>query len=156
VPAAATIDAGAITLNGRELTRLSERELRAVRGKEMALIFQEPLAALDPVFRVGEQIAEGLRAHERLGRRTAWQRAVEVLHEVGLPDPRRAAHAYPHELSGGMRQRAVIAQAIACRPALLIADEPTTALDASHQGQIIDLLLRIQAEHRIALLLISH
>jgi oligopeptide/dipeptide ABC transporter ATP-binding protein len=130
--------------------------MRAVRGKEIGMIFQEPLTALNPVYTVGEQVAEGLRLHENMSRRAAGARAVELLKEVGLPVPRQAARAYPHQLSGGQRQRAMIAQAVACRPALLIADEPTTALDVSLQAQIIDLLLRLQSERQLAILLITH
>jgi oligopeptide/dipeptide ABC transporter ATP-binding protein len=150
------IEAGSVRLRERELTALAENEMRQVRGKDVGMIFQEPLTALNPVYSVGEQIAEGIRLHDNLGRRAAWQRAVEVLAEVGVPDPRRRACAYPHQLSGGQRQRAMIAAAIACRPALLLADEPTTALDVSVQAQIIDLLLRLQAEHRLAIVLITH
>jgi oligopeptide/dipeptide ABC transporter ATP-binding protein len=155
-PSEAQIQADSITLRGRELTRLTEREMCAVRGKDMAMVFQEPLTALNPVYTVGEQIAEGLRLHEKLGRTAAWERAVEAMHEVGIPEPRQRAREYPHQLSGGLRQRVTIAQAIACRPALLIADEPTTALDVSLQAQIIDLLLKLQADLRLSILLITH
>jgi peptide/nickel transport system ATP-binding protein len=156
LPPAARLEAEAITLRGRELTLLTEREMRAVRGKDLAMIFQEPLTALNPVYPVGEQIAEGLRLHENLNRRVAWERAVEALREVGIPDPRQRAREYPHQLSGGLRQRAMIAMAMAGRPSLLIADEPTTALDVSVQAQILDLLLHLQAERRMSLLLITH
>jgi peptide/nickel transport system ATP-binding protein len=152
----AAIESGSIRLRGRELTDLSEKEMRGVRGKDVGMIFQEPLTALNPVYTVGEQVAEGLRLHEGLGRRAAWQRAIETLAEVGVPDPARRASAYPHQLSGGQRQRAMIAAAIACRPALLLADEPTTALDVGVQGQILDLLRKLQAERGLAMLLITH
>jgi oligopeptide/dipeptide ABC transporter ATP-binding protein len=152
----ADIESGSIRLRDRELTGLSEKEMRGVRGKDVGMIFQEPLTALNPVYTVGEQIAEGLRLHEGLGRRAAWQRAIDTLAEVGVPDPARRASAYPHQLSGGQRQRAMIAAAIACRPALLLADEPTTALDVGVQGQILDLLRKIQAELGLAILLITH
>jgi peptide/nickel transport system ATP-binding protein len=155
-PPAAKVEAHSITLSGNELTRFSEREMRAVRGKEVGIVFQDPLTALNPVWPVGEQVAEGLRLHERLGRRAAWERSVEALREVGIADPRQRASEYPHQLSGGMRQRAMIAAAIACRPSLLIADEPTTALDVTLQAQIIDLLLRLRQERRLSMLLITH
>jgi oligopeptide/dipeptide ABC transporter ATP-binding protein len=147
---------GSVRLGGRELTRLTESEMRRVRGKELAMVFQDPAAALDPVYRVGEQIAEGLRWHERLGRQAAWARAVASLGEVGLPQPDSWARAYPHQLSGGMRQRALIATAIACGPRALIADEPTAALDLTLRRQVIALLNRLRAERRLALLIISH
>jgi oligopeptide/dipeptide ABC transporter ATP-binding protein len=155
-PPAAALAAESIALRGRELTRLSEREMRGVRGKEVGVVFQDPLTALNPVWPVGEQVAEGLRLHEGLGRRAAWARAVEALREVGIADPARRASEYPHQLSGGMRQRAMIAAALACRPPLLIADEPTTALDVTLQAQIIDLLLRLREDRRLSILLITH
>lgn len=155
-PPGARLEAEGLRLEGKDLLRLSEAEMRAVRGKEVAMIFQEPLTALNPVYTVGEQIAEGVRLHERLNRRQAWERAVDALREVGIPEPRQRAREYPHQLSGGMRQRAMIAMAVACRPRLLIADEPTTALDVSVQAQIIDLLLHLQAEHKMSILLITH
>lgn len=155
-PPGARLEAEGLRLNGKDMLRLSDTEMRAVRGKEAAMIFQEPLTALNPVYTVGEQIAEGLRLHERLNRRTAWERAVDALRKVGIPEPRQRAREYPHQLSGGMRQRAMIAMAIACRPRLLIADEPTTALDVSVQAQIIDLLLHLQEEHHTSILLITH
>jgi len=156
LPPGAECSARSISLRGQELTGLPERGMRAVRGKDIGMVFQEPLTALNPVYTVGEQVAEGLRLHEGLTRRAAAARAVELLKDVGLPDPRRAARAYPHQLSGGQRQRAMIAQAIACQPALLIADEPTTALDVSLQAQIIDLLLHLREERNLAILLITH
>jgi len=156
LPPAATAQAQSIVLHGRELTRASEREMRAVRGKEVGVVFQDPLTALNPVWPIGEQVAEGLRLHEGLGRRVAWERAVEALREVGIADPRRRASEYAHQLSGGMRQRAMIAAALACRPPLLLADEPTTALDVTLQAQIIDLLLRLREERRLSILLITH
>jgi oligopeptide/dipeptide ABC transporter ATP-binding protein len=155
-PPAAAVAADGITLRGRELTRLPERAMRALRGKEVGVIFQDPLTALNPVWPVGEQVAEGLRLHEGLGRRAAWGRAVEALREVGIADPQRRASEYPHQLSGGMRQRAMIAAALACRPPLLIADEPTTALDVTLQAQVLDLLLRLREERRLSILLITH
>jgi peptide/nickel transport system ATP-binding protein len=156
LPPTAQVEARAISLGGRELTTLSESALRAIRGKDVGMIFQEPAAALNPLLCVGEQVAEGVRVHERLSRRVAWERAVEALAEAGVPDPRRRAAEYPHQLSGGLKQRAMIAAALVCRPRLLIADEPTTALDVSLQAQIIDLLLKLREERRLALLLITH
>jgi len=156
LPAAARAEARAICLAGRELTELGSREIRGVRGKDIGMIFQEPLSAFNPVYSVGEQVGEGLRLHENLTRRAAAARVVELLREVGLPNPGRLARSFPHQLSGGQRQRAMIAMALACRPALLIADEPTTALDVSLQAQIIDLLLDLQARRGVAILLITH
>src|SRR5690349_5407660 len=130
-PPAARVEVRSIVLRGRELTRLSDREMRDVRGKEVGVIFQDPLTALNPVWPVGEQVAEGLRLHEGLGRRAAWDRAVEALREVGIADSRRRASEYPHQLSGGTRQRAMIAAARACRLPPLIAHDPTTALDVT-------------------------
>jgi oligopeptide/dipeptide ABC transporter ATP-binding protein len=155
-PPAAVIEAQSVVLRGRELTRLTDRQMRDVRGKEVGVVFQDPLTALNPVWSVGEQVAEGLRLHDGLGRRAAWERAVEALREVGIADPGRRASEYPHQLSGGMRQRAIIATALACRPPLLIADEPTTALDVTLQAQIIDLLLYLREERRLSILLITH
>jgi ABC-type dipeptide/oligopeptide/nickel transport system ATPase component len=147
---------GSILFEGRELLGAPARELRRVRGAGVALISQDPLAALNPVHSVGAQVAEAIAVHQPVGRAEAWRRAVEALAQVGLPDPQRRAHDYPHRLSGGQRQRVMIAMATACRPKLLIADEPTTALDVSVQAQILELLRRLQAEYGMALLLITH
>jgi peptide/nickel transport system ATP-binding protein len=147
---------GAAEWGGRDLIGLSDRDLRGVRGKEIAMIFQDPMTALNPVFTVGHQIAEAVRAHEKVGRRVAQDRAVEMLDLVGIPEPRRRARGYPHELSGGMRQRAMIAMAISCNPDLLIADEPTTALDVTVQAQVLEVLQRVRAEFDSAVLLITH
>ena len=127
---------GSVKLAGRELVGLPESEYRRVRGEQVAMIFQDPLTALDPLYRAGEQVAEALRFHKRLSRAAASARVVEFLGSVGLPDPAGTAERYPHELSGGMRQRVMIAMALACEPSLLIADEPTTALDVTVQAQI--------------------
>ncbi|MBM4362302.1 MAG: ABC transporter ATP-binding protein [Deltaproteobacteria bacterium] len=151
----ATIEAGSALFEGKDLLRLGERELRAVRGARLSLVFQEPMTALNPVHPVGAQIAEVLRLHGT-GRREAQDRAVELLGEVGIPDPRARARAYPHELSGGMRQRALIAMAVACKPALVIADEPTTALDVSVQAQILDLFERLRSTSGSSFLFITH
>jgi peptide/nickel transport system ATP-binding protein len=147
---------GSIRFEGRELTSLPIAQIRALRGSAMSVVFQEPMSSLNPVFTVGDQIGEVLRIHERVGRRAARERAIELLMEVGLPDPRLRAHSYPHELSGGQQQRVMIAMAIACKPKLLIADEPTTALDVTIQKQVLELLARLRRSHRMSVLFISH
>ncbi|WP_108660941.1 ABC transporter ATP-binding protein [Acuticoccus kandeliae] len=150
---------GAIRFHRRDGTAVdltSPAAARAARGPEIAMIFQEPMTSLNPVFTVGEQIAEGVRLHEKLGRRAALDRAREMLNLVGIPDPDRRLKAYPHEMSGGMRQRVMIAIALACRPSLLIADEPTTALDVTIQAQILDLIRRLQADIGLSVLFITH
>jgi peptide/nickel transport system ATP-binding protein len=150
------IAGGRVLLRDRDLLQLPPGEMRRVRGREIAMVFQEPMTSLNPVFTCGEQVAETLVVHERLGRAAARARAVGLLREVGIPDAERRADEYPHQLSGGMRQRVMIAMALACRPAVLIADEPTTALDVTIQAQILELLRRLQAELGMALLLITH
>ena len=145
-----------VRLEGRDLLALGAKEIRAVRGNHVALVFQEPLSALNPVLKIGAQIAEAIRAHEHVSRSTARWRAVEMLTAVGIPDAARTAAAYPHELSGGMRQRALIAMALACRPKLLLADEPTTALDVTIQAEILELLDSLQQKLGMAVLLITH
>ena len=147
---------GSIQVAGRELTGLDEIALGRIRGKSVGMIFQEPRQSFNPAFTVGEQIAETLRWHEGLGRRAAHARAVDLLQQVGIERPAARADEYPHTFSGGMLQRAMIAMAIACRPALLIADEPTTALDVTVQAQILGLLKRLQAEIGMAMLFVSH
>ncbi|MFQ5839925.1 MAG: ABC transporter ATP-binding protein, partial [Candidatus Methylomirabilales bacterium] len=147
---------GQILFGGRDLAALEAEEMQRVRGREISMIFQEPMTSLNPVFPVGEQIAEGVRHHEGLSRTAAWDRAVEMLQKVRIPDPVRRATEYPHQLSGGMRQRVMIAMALACHPRLVIADEPTTALDVTIQAQILDLLLQLREEFRMAILLITH
>jgi peptide/nickel transport system ATP-binding protein len=150
------IAGGHVGFRGRSLLALSEREMRAVRGAEIALVAQEPGAALNPVFTIGDQIAEVLRVHRRAGPSEARRLAVGLLEQVKLADPARGADAYPHELSGGMQQRALIAMALACRPSLLIADEPTTALDVTIQAQVLDLLGELRDAYTLSVLLISH
>ncbi len=155
------IEAGAINFSGNgeaplDLARISESELRKVRGAEIAMIFQEPLSALNPVMRVGEQIVEGLRAHGNISRTEARARAIEMLEAVAVPDAAQRFAAYPHELSGGLRQRMMIAMALVCRPKLLIADEPTTAVDVTVQAQILELLRELKRKYELSLLLISH
>jgi microcin C transport system ATP-binding protein len=147
---------GEIRFDGRDVLQMSKPALRGLRGKDIAMIFQEPMTALNPVFTVGDQIAEVLALHEGLSGRAAALRAVELLAKTGIPEPARRALAYPHQLSGGQRQRAMIAMALACRPKLLIADEPTTALDVTIQVQIIELLDQLQREENMAVLMITH
>ncbi|MFN8058552.1 MAG: ABC transporter ATP-binding protein [Vicinamibacterales bacterium] len=147
---------GSIRLRGRELTTLSEDGMRAVRGRHIGMIFQEPMTSLNPVHTVGAQIAEVVRCHEGVGRTPAQARAIDMLALVGIAEPHRRAENYPHELSGGMRQRVMIAMALACRPSLLIADEPTTALDVTIQAQILELLEDLQAELGMAMIVITH
>ena len=147
---------GAIRFRGRDLLALSEGEMRRLRGREIAMIFQEPMTSLNPVFSCGDQIAEVLELHEKLPRSQARARAVELLQLVGIPEPAQRAREYPHQLSGGMRQRVMIAMALACKPAILIADEPTTALDVTIQAQILELLQRLRRELGMAVLFITH
>ncbi len=150
------IAAGAIKFGGRDLLALDERGLRRVRGNEIAMIFQEPMTSLNPVFSVGWQIAEAVRLHKDVSRREAWQEAVRMLELVEIPDPAIRAKDYPHQLSGGMRQRVMIAMALSCNPKLLIADEPTTALDVTIESQILDLLSGLQDKFGMAMMLITH
>jgi oligopeptide/dipeptide ABC transporter ATP-binding protein len=150
------IAGGRVLFNGRDLLTLSEREMRKVRGAGISLIFQEPMTALNPVFTVGDQIAEAILVHGLAARTEAGRRAVELLAAVRVPDPAGRARDYPHQLSGGMRQRVLIAMALACRPSLVIADEPTTALDVTVQAQILDLLAEMRAAFHLSMVLISH
>ena len=151
-----SVTEGSICYEDRDLLTLSEKELDQIRGKEISMIFQDPMSSLNPTFTIGYQIMEGLRIHLGLKKREAWVRAVELLARVGMKEPEMVMKSYPHTLSGGMRQRAIIAMALACNPKLLIADEPTTALDVSVQAQIMELLKRLQKEFRMAVLLITH
>jgi peptide/nickel transport system ATP-binding protein len=150
---------GRILFEGKDLLSLTEKELRRVRGARIAMIFQEPMTALNPVLSVGAQIAEAVLAHpetSQVTRREAWGRAVEAMREVAIPDPGERARDYPHQLSGGMRQRVMIAMALVCGPSLLIADEPTTALDVTIQAQILDLLVSLRESRHLSMMLISH
>src|SRR3979411_3012240 len=147
---------GEVLLRGTDLMKLSQREMRAVRGGDIAMIFQDPMTALTPVYTVGWQIIEQLRAHERLTRRQARARTVELVAEVGISNPNRRIDDYPHQFSGGMRQRVMIAMALSCNPSLLIADEPTTALDVTIQAQILELMKRLRRDYGSSILLITH
>ena len=155
LPAAARVT-GSIRLNGRELVGLPEHEMRRYRGRDVAMVFQDPARSLNPTMKIGEQVTEAIRLHAKIAKRQARQQAVDLLGQVRLPSPGRRFHEYPHQLSGGMRQRVMIAIALAAGPKLLIADEATTALDVTTQAQIMDLLLDLQAQYRMSLILISH
>jgi oligopeptide/dipeptide ABC transporter ATP-binding protein len=152
----ARIEADRLAFMGEDLLRLSERRMRRIRGAGIAMIFQEPMVSLDPLMRIGEQITEALRAHREIGARAARDEAVKLLTRVGIPDPDRRLDEYPHNFSGGMRQRVMIAIAIASHPSLLIADEPTTALDVTVQAQIIDMLADLNGDRGMAVILITH
>ncbi|MEW6265614.1 MAG: ABC transporter ATP-binding protein [Thermodesulfobacteriota bacterium] len=150
------IAAGRIIFNGRDLVKVAESEMKRIRGNNISMIFQEPMTSLNPVYPVGYQIAEVLKKHRRLGRREARLQAVDLLGQVGLPDPGHRVNDYPHQLSGGMRQRVMIAMALACHPQIMIADEPTTALDVTIQAQILDLMARLKRDIGMSILLITH
>jgi peptide/nickel transport system ATP-binding protein len=150
------VAAGSVRLQGRDLMALPESEMHAIRGNEISMIFQEPMSSLNPMMTVGDQIAETLRIHQGLGRKAAFDRAVEMLVLVRMPDAARRAREYPHQLSGGMRQRVMIAIALACEPKILIADEPTTALDVTIQAQILDLIIELKERLGTAVMMISH
>lgn len=147
---------GEVLFAGTNLLTLSEGEMRKIRGRSISMIFQEPMTSLNPVFQIGDQISEVLRLHEGLSKKEAWHRSIEMLKMVGIPSPERRVGEYPHQLSGGMRQRAMIAMALACRPKLMIADEPTTALDVTIQAQILELINHLQKETGMAVILITH
>ena len=147
---------GQILFDGKDLLQISKKEIKAVRGKQISMIFQEPMTSLNPVYKIGDQIAEMLMLHENLNKKDSWDRAVEMLEKVQIPSPGKRAHDYPHQLSGGMRQRVMIAMALSCTPKILIADEPTTALDVTVQAQIMDLMLQLKEEFDTAILLITH
>ena len=147
---------GAIRFEGRNLLEVSDAEMERIRGNEISMIFQEPMTSLNPLYTVGKQIAEAVALHQGLNKRDAWDRAVDMLKRVYIPEPERRAHAYPHQLSGGMRQRVMIAMALSCNPKVLIADEPTTALDVTIQAQILDLMRELQETFGTAIVLITH
>jgi peptide/nickel transport system ATP-binding protein/oligopeptide transport system ATP-binding protein len=150
------IAGGSIKFKGEELTTASNQRMREIRGDDISMIFQDPMTSLNPVYTVGEQIAEALRLHRNLNKKDAWDASIEAMKEVAIPDPSRRVKDYPHQLSGGMRQRVMIAMALACNPELLIADEPTTALDVTIQAQILELLNELRQTRKLAVLLITH
>lgn len=147
---------GEILFEGKNLLQLQEKELRKIRGNDIAMIFQDPMSSLNPVFKVGEQLMEAILTHHHMPKSKAKQRAIELLKDVGIPDPEKRMNAYPHQFSGGMRQRVLIAIALACNPKILIADEPTTALDVTIQAQILELMKNIQEKYGMAIIIISH
>ena len=147
---------GRIRFRGEDLLALPEEKMRRMRGRHLSMVFQEPMTSLNPVYKVGEQISEGVRLHQGLSKAAAREHSVEMLRQVGIPAPEQRVDSYPHQLSGGMRQRVMIAMALACGPELLIADEPTTALDVTIQAQILELLKRLQSERHMAVMLITH
>ena len=147
---------GAIRYRGTDLLKVTEQRMREIRGNEISMIFQDPMTSLNPVLTIGEQIAETILLHQKLGKRASWDRAVEMLHLVNIPEPKKRAGEYPHQFSGGMRQRAMIALALACNPNVLIADEPSTALDVTIQAQILDLMLKLKEEFGTAIIMITH
>ncbi|MBL8709625.1 MAG: ABC transporter ATP-binding protein, partial [Rhodospirillaceae bacterium] len=151
-----TLSGGRILFEGRDFATLSDAAIRAERGASIGMIFQNPASHLDPVMRIGDQVAESIQIHRGVSRGEAWQRAVDLLRQVGIPDPERRARGYAHEFSGGMRQRAMIAASLACDPKLLIADEPTTALDVTVQAQILRLLLDLRDQRGLSIILVTH
>lgn len=147
---------GEMTFDGKDLVHLSEKEYREMRGNDMAMIFQEPMTSLNPVYRIGDQIVEAIRTHEKVSKKEALTRAIDLLRKVGIPSPEARVRDYPHQMSGGMRQRVMIAMALACNPKLLIADEPTTALDVTIQAQILDLLRNLKDQINSSIMFITH
>ncbi|WP_156289477.1 ABC transporter ATP-binding protein [Oceanobacillus salinisoli] len=147
---------GEIVFEGKKLLQLKEKELQKIRGNEIAMVYQDPMSSLNPVFKIGDQLIEAILTHHHMPKRKARQRAIELLTDVGIPDPEKRFDAYPHQFSGGMRQRVLIAIALACNPKILIADEPTTALDVTIQAQILELMKRIQEKYGTAIIIISH
>ena len=156
VPRPGRVEAGSVRLDGRELTKLSVPDMRRVRGREVAMIFQEPMTSLNPVVSVGQQVVEAIELHEKVSQKAARERTLDLFRRVGIPDPEARFHAFPHQLSGGLKQRVMIAMALSVRPRVLLADEPTTALDVTVQAQILELLRELQAESGAAILLITH
>jgi peptide/nickel transport system ATP-binding protein len=156
LPPPGRVAAGRVFFDGQDLLKASAKEIRSLRGKEISMVFQEPMTSLNPVFTVGRQIAEEVTAHEKASAKEAWQKAVHMLDRVGIPDPAHRAKSYPHQLSGGMRQRVMIAMALTLDPRLLIADEPTTALDVTIQAQILGLMRKLRQEMGTSILLITH
>lgn len=153
---AAKIPQGQILFNGQDLLKYDEAKMREIRGNQISMIFQEPMTSLNPVFKVADQIAETIRIHKNVSKKEAWDRAVDLMNQVGIPNPAASAHKYPHEMSGGQKQRVMIAMAIACEPKLLICDEPTTALDVTIQKQVLDLLHNLQQKHHMSMMFITH
>jgi peptide/nickel transport system ATP-binding protein len=153
---AAIIPQGEILFNGQDLLKFNDSQMRDIRGNQISMIFQEPMTSLNPVFKVGDQIAETIRIHRKITNKEAWDRAVDLMNQVGIPNPAASAHKYPHEMSGGQKQRVMIAMAIACEPKLLIADEPTTALDVTIQKQVLDLLFGLQQKYHMSMMFITH
>lgn len=153
---AAVIPQGEILFNGLDLIKCDESKMRQLRGNQISMIFQEPMTSLNPVFKVGEQIAEALRIHKNLSNKEAWEKTVHLMNQVGIPNPAASAHKFPHEMSGGQKQRVMIAMAISCEPKLLIADEPTTALDVTIQKQVLELLYQLQQEYKMSMMFITH
>ncbi|MCL4675593.1 MAG: ABC transporter ATP-binding protein, partial [Pararhodobacter sp.] len=156
LPGSAQISSGRILWRGRDLLELSEDQMRRIRGNEIAMVFQDPMSSLNPVFTIGNQIVEAIMMHQKVGRRAAYMRCIEALKTVGIPSAEKRVHDYPHQMSGGMRQRVMIAMALSCNPALLVADEPTTALDVTIQAQILELLAELQSKFGMAIMLITH
>ncbi len=156
VPPPGSVIGGEVLFDGRDLTKMEPEEIRLIRGDRISMVFQEPMSALNPVFSIGDQVSEVLRVHRGMNREDAGQKAVELLGQVGIPDPQRRAGEYPHQMSGGMQQRSLIAMAMSCEPDILIADEPTTALDVTVQAQILRLMERLIRGHDRSLLLITH
>ncbi len=153
---AARVPQGEILLNGQDVLKFNDDQLRRIRGNQISMIFQEPMTSLNPVFKVGEQIAEALRVHKKISKKEAWEKTLHLMNQVGIPNPSASANKYPHEMSGGQKQRVMIAMAISCDPKLLIADEPTTALDVTIQKQVLDLLFRLQQEYHMSMMFITH
>lgn len=153
---AAKIPQGEIFFDGQDILKFSDSQMRSIRGDKISMIFQEPMTSLNPVFKVGDQIAETVRIHRKVSYKESWDRAVDLMNQVGIPNPSASAHKYPHEMSGGQKQRVMIAMAIACEPQLLIADEPTTALDVTIQKQVLDLLFNLQQKYKMSMMFITH